>query len=34
MSLSVKILIFLTCMTSKDIAFLIDSGSFLEYIQI
>ena len=29
-----NILNFLTCMTSKDIAFLIDSGSFLEHIQI
>ena len=31
--LSLKILKFLTCMT-KDIAFLIDSGSFLKYIQV
>ena len=34
MSLSMKILNFLTCMTSNDVTFLIDSGSFLEYIQI
>ena len=33
-SLSMKILKFLTCMTSKDIAFLMDSGSFHEYIRI
>ena len=32
-SLSMKILKFLTCMTSKDFAFLVDSGSFLEYIR-
>ena len=33
-SLSLKILKFSTCMTSKDIEFLIDSGSFLQYIQV
>ena len=33
-SLSMEILNFSTYMTSKDIAFLIDSGSFLKYIQI
>ena len=32
--LSMKILKFLTCMTSKDIPFLIDSSSFLEYIRV
>ena len=32
--LSRKILKFLTCMTSKDIAFFIDSGSFLEYTRV
>ena len=31
-SLSRKILKCLSCMTSKDVAFLIDTGSFLEYI--
>ena len=34
MSLSMKILNFLICMTSEDIVFLIDSGNFLEYVQI
>ena len=33
-SLSRKILKFLSCMTSKHIAFLIDSSSFLEYIWV
>ena len=33
-SLSMKILKVFTCVTSKDIAFLIDSGSFLEYVRV
>ena len=31
---SMKILNFLTCMASTDIAFLIDYGSFLLYIRV